>query len=195
MILVVDNYDSFTINLIQCLGILGIDYCLYKNDELDLDSTELMDADGILISPGPGSPKDAGCCINLVKRFYKKIPILGICLGHQIIAEALGGHVAMAPSPMHGKISTIVHSNVGICKGIPKCFNVTRYHSLVVDVLPPEFIEVAKTINDDVLMIMMHKYLPIYGIQFHPEAVMTEYGLELINNFCQITLDYKCKRV
>ena len=181
-ILVVDNYDSFVFNLVQYLAQLGAEVDVKRNDEVHL--TQLSAYDGILISPGPGTPEEAGCCIELVRSSDGSIPILGVCLGHQAIAEAFGATVDRAPELLHGKTSEVHHHGDGILNGLREPFTATRYHSLAVnpDTVPAE-LEVTSTTESGVIMSVRHRTLPIEGVQFHPESVLTEGGHRLLANW------------
>jgi para-aminobenzoate synthetase component 2 len=182
-ILVVDNYDSFVFNLVQYLAQLGADVVVRRNDEVDVDAPAALGVHGILLSPGPGRPEDAGCCIPLIRSCAEKLPILGVCLGHQAIAVAYGGTVAAAPELLHGKTSAIVHEGAGVLRGIPSPFTATRYHSLaVVGDLPAE-LEVTARTDTGVVMGIRHRDLPVEGVQFHPESVLTEGGHQLLANW------------
>lgn len=186
MILVIDNYDSFTYNLVQYLGELGEDPVVKRNDAITLDDVESMAPTGIVISPGPGVPADAGITVPLVKRWGPTIPTLGVCLGHQAIAEAFGGRVTLAPVLMHGKTSSVQHDGKALFHNIPSPLRVMRYHSLTVehDSLP-EQLEVIAWGDDDESEVhaIRHREHPVWGVQFHPESVMTEYGREILGNF------------
>lgn len=189
MILVIDNYDSFTYNLVQYFGELGCDMRVFRNDELTLADIERLAPSHIVVSPGPCTPKEAGISVPTIKHFAGKIPLLGVCLGHQSIGEAFGGDVIRAKRVMHGKISAIHHKGQGVFTGLNNPFNATRYHSLVIaqDTLP-ECLEVtAWTQNADgsieEIMGVRHKSLPIEGVQFHPESILTEHGHQLLRNF------------
>jgi anthranilate synthase/aminodeoxychorismate synthase-like glutamine amidotransferase len=186
MILVIDNYDSFTYNLVQYLGELGEDPVVRRNDALTLDDVEALAPTGIVISPGPGVPADAGVTVPLIKRWSPSIPTLGVCLGHQAIAEAFGGTVTLAPVLMHGKTSSVSHDGKALFHGIPSPLRVMRYHSLTVerDTLPDQ-LEVIAWGEDDSSEIhaLRHKEHPVWGVQFHPESVMTEHGREILGNF------------
>jgi para-aminobenzoate synthetase component II len=181
-ILVVDNYDSFVFNLVQYLAQLGAEVDVRRNDEVDLATIDSYD--GILISPGPGTPADAGCCIELVQSSDGSVPILGVCLGHQAIAEAFGATVSRAPELLHGKTSEVHHHNTGVLEGLREPFTATRYHSLAVDphTVPGE-LEVTGTTDSGVIMAVRHRTLPIEGVQFHPESVLTEGGHRLLANW------------
>jgi anthranilate synthase/aminodeoxychorismate synthase-like glutamine amidotransferase len=187
MILVIDNYDSFTYNLVQYLGELGVKSRVYRNDAVTIKEIRKLQPDRILISPGPGVPRDAGITIDLIRSFSNEIPILGVCLGHQAIGEAFGGRVIRAPYLMHGKISEICHDSATIFRGIPYRFKATRYHSLIVekDTLPND-LEVSATTPDGLVMGLRHRSLPVEGVQFHPESVMTEHGKKLLENFLKL---------
>ena len=183
-ILVVDNYDSFTYNLVQYLGQLGCSVEVYRNDEIGLSDIQETDPDRIVISPGPGVPKDAGISLSLVKEFAGKIPILGVCLGHQVIGEAFGGTVVEAPELMHGKISKIYHEQDSILADLPSPFEATRYHSLVLSRQDfPDFLLVNAWTNRDVIMGVRHREYAVFGVQFHPESVMTPEGMKILENF------------
>ena len=186
MILVLDNYDSFTYNLVQYLGELGADPIVRRNDDITVDGVESLAPQAIVISPGPGKPADAGVTVPLVRRWGPTIPTLGVCLGHQAIAEAFGGRVVSAPVLMHGKTSTISHEGKGLFRGIPSPLSVMRYHSLTVEreSVPGE-LEVVAWGNDDKSEIhaMRHREHPVWGVQFHPESVMTEHGRDILSNF------------
>ncbi len=183
-ILVVDNYDSFVFNLVQYLQQLGAQVEVRRNDEVDLE--QVGEFDGVLISPGPGVPGDAGCCIDLIQAADGSVPILGVCLGHQAIAEAFGGTVNQAPELLHGKTSLVHHNSDGVLRGLPGPFTATRYHSLAVDPqsLPPQLEVIAQT-DSGVIMALRHRTLPIEGVQFHPESVLTEGGHRLLANWLE----------
>jgi anthranilate synthase/aminodeoxychorismate synthase-like glutamine amidotransferase len=189
MILVLDNYDSFTYNLVQYLGELGADPIVRRNDDITVDDVESLAPQAIVISPGPGKPADAGVTVPLVQRWGPTIPTLGVCLGHQTIAEAFGGRVVSAPVLMHGKTSTISHEGKGLFRGIPSPLTVMRYHSLTVErkSLPGE-LEVIAWGDDDKSDIhaMRHREHPVWGVQFHPESVMTEHGRDILSNFLML---------
>lgn len=185
MIVVVDNYDSFTYNLVQYLGELGEELRVYRNDKISVEAIEQSRPARIVISPGPGVPSDAGISEDVVRHFHGKVPILGVCLGHQAIGEVFGGRVGAAPSLMHGKVSRIHHDNRSIFKGLPQDFVATRYHSLIVDDLPDSLIVTATT-EDGVLMGIRHRDGPTEGIQFHPESILTEVGKDLLANFVSL---------
>lgn len=184
MILVIDNYDSFTYNLVQYLGELGADTSVYRNDDLSVDAMLKLRPERVLISPGPGTPETAGNIVEAIRAFAGKVPLLGVCLGHQAIGHAFGGKVIRAPYLMHGKTSEICHDSGTVFRGLPYRFLATRYHSLIVEKesLPPT-LEVSATTPDGLIMGLRHKEFPIEGVQFHPESVMTEHGKMLLENF------------
>lgn len=184
MLLMIDNYDSFTYNLVQYLGELGEDVQVYRNDEITLAKVAELKPDRIVISPGPCTPNEAGISVPLIHEFAGKIPILGVCLGHQSIGQAFGGHIVHAKQLMHGKTSAIHHKNVGVFRGLPDPYTATRYHSLVIErETLPDCLEITAWTDDGEIMGVRHKTLPIEGVQFHPESILTEYGHELLNNF------------
>ena len=183
-VLVVDNYDSFVYNLVQYLGELKTDPLVKRHDAITIDEVEKISPHAILISPGPGKPKQAGISIDLIKWAAGKIPVLGICLGHQCIGEAWGGKTVHAPQVMHGKTSLISHNQTGLFKDIESPFEATRYHSLMVDPASfPNELEITAKTNDGLIMGLKHKDFEIHGLQFHPESILTSYGHKLINNF------------
>jgi anthranilate synthase/aminodeoxychorismate synthase-like glutamine amidotransferase len=184
MILLVDNYDSFTYNLFQHLSELGADVHVRRNDRFTLDEVQDMELEAIVISPGPGRPADAGLTPEIIQRFAGRFPILGVCLGHQAIGEAFGGRIVRAPSLFHGKVSEIVHDGKGVFDELPNPFTATRYHSLVVapDSVP-DSLEVTARTRDGVIMGLRHRELPVEGVQFHPESALTPEGKSLLNNF------------
>jgi len=185
MILMIDNYDSFTYNLVQYLGELGQDVQVVRNDQISLDEVERLAPERIVISPGPCTPNEAGISLDLIIRLGEHIPILGVCLGHQSIGQAFGGRVVRAAHVMHGKTSAIRHEGVGVFKGLPDGFTATRYHSLVVakeDL--PECLEItAVSADDGEIMGLRHKWWPVEGVQFHPESILSEHGHALLDNF------------
>lgn len=189
MILLIDNYDSFTYNLYQYIGIFEDDIKVVRNDEITIDEIRQMNPQRIVLSPGPKNPKEAGICMDVVKEFYDKIPILGICLGHQCIGEALGGTVSYAKALFHGKQSTIIHDGTSIFSGIDSPIKVARYHSLAVqrDTLPKELKVLAET-EDGEIMAMRHRKYPVVGLQFHPESIYTQHGKRMIENFINGTI-------
>jgi anthranilate synthase component 2 len=192
MVFVLDNYDSFTYNLVQYMGELGAEMMIRRNDELTPAEVEALHPERILISPGPCTPQDAGISIELIKHFASlaatggpKVPILGVCLGHQAIGAAFGGNVVRAPKLMHGKTSEVEHDGKTIFKGIPSAMTCTRYHSLIVtdEGLPDELEVSARTADGETIMALRHRELPIEGVQFHPESVLTIHGKQIIQNF------------
>jgi len=184
MILVIDNYDSFTYNLVQELGELGADLEVARNDQITLTEIRAMQPSHIVISPGPGYPKDAGISLDVIRELGPTTPLLGVCLGHQCIGEAYGGFVTHAPRLMHGKTSPVYHRRDPLFTGIPSPFVATRYHSLIVqeESLPDELVLTAFTQNGE-MMAMRHKIHPIVGVQFHPESILTEFGIRILQNF------------
>jgi len=186
VILLIDNYDSFTWNLAQYFGELGAPPVVKRNDEITLDEIGAMHPSRIVISPGPGRPEDAGISVEVVRRFGVETPILGVCLGHQSIGVAFGAAVVRAPQLMHGKTSAVTHDGTGIFRGLSQPFTAGRYHSLVVaDPLPEDLEAVART-DDGTLMAMRHRSLPVHGVQFHPESVLTDEGLRILKNFLEL---------
>lgn len=186
MLLMVDNYDSFTYNLVQYFGELGEAMKVARNDEISLEDVERLAPKGIVISPGPCTPNEAGISLPLIERFAGKVPILGVCLGHQAIGQAFGGRVIHARQLMHGKVSAIHHSGVGVFRGLPSPFNATRYHSLAVERSTlPSTLEVTAWTDDGEIMGLRHRTLAIEGVQFHPESILTEHGHALLRNFVQ----------
>jgi anthranilate synthase component 2 len=191
MLLMIDNYDSFTYNLVQYFGALGADIRVYRNDEISVADIEKMAPQHIVISPGPCTPKEAGISVETIRHFAGRIPLLGVCLGHQSIGEAFGGRIIRAKRVMHGKISAIHHRGEGVFRGLPSPYNATRYHSLVIEQESlPDCLEVtAWTENDDgsieEIMGVRHKTLAIEGVQFHPESILTEHGHQLLKNFLE----------
>lgn len=184
MILMIDNYDSFTYNLVQYIGSLGVKIVVKRNDKISIKDIEKLNPTKIVISPGPGYPKDAGISLELIHTLYKTIPILGVCLGHQCIGQAFGGKIIPANELVHGKSSFIHHDEKGVYRNIPNPFRAGRYHSLVIekDSLPSCLVVTAKT-NDDYIMGVRHKEFPVEGFQFHPESILTPDGKKLIGNF------------
>jgi anthranilate synthase component 2 len=187
MILLIDNYDSFTFNLFHFLGDVGGHCEVWRNDKTSVADALARDPEAIVLSPGPCTPNEAGICLDLIAAAAGKIPILGVCLGQQAIGQAFGGHVVRAPVPMHGKVSRIFHSGTDILEGLPSPFSATRYHSLIVDrgTLPTVLVPTAWT-EDGLVMGMRHRSLPIFGVQFHPESIASEHGHELLANFLAI---------
>jgi anthranilate synthase component II len=191
MILVIDNYDSFTYNIVQYLGELGSEFPaaqdiqVFRNDEIDLDRIRALNPDGIVISPGPGTPDDSGISLAIIRELGPTIPLLGVCLGHQSIGQIFGGDVVSAPELMHGKVSQVHHTGVGVFAGIANPMTATRYHSLVIDrATCPDILEITAWVDDQTIMGVRHRDYPhIQGVQFHPESVLTDSGMELLRNF------------
>jgi anthranilate synthase component 2 len=194
-LLVIDNYDSFTYNLVHFLGELGADSKVWRNDKISLDEIAAMAPEGIVLSPGPGTPQQAGICLALIDRFKATTPILGVCLGHQAIGEAMGGDVVRAPQLMHGKTSKINHTGKGLFRGLNSGFEATRYHSLTVkpETLPRE-LEVTATTDDGLIMGLQHNSYPLHGVQFHPESIASENGHALLQNFLNLSRDFGLRK-
>ncbi len=187
-LLVIDNYDSFTYNLVQYFGELGAEVIVKRNDEITPAEARDLKPDRICISPGPGRPEDAGICPELIGELGFDIPILGVCLGHQCIAQVFGAKIIRAPKLMHGKTSLISHSDKGVFRALPEPFPATRYHSLVVEIGSfPESLEVTATSDDGEIMGLQHRDLPLHGVQFHPESILTSSGKELLRNFLELS--------
>jgi len=187
MILVVDNYDSFTYNLVQYFGELGEEVVVRRNDQTTIEEIEVMKPNRICISPGPGTPDDAGISNDLIRHFGPRLPLLGVCLGHQCIGQVFGGEVVRADRLMHGKTSLVLHEGDGVFTGLPNPFEATRYHSLIVrrESLPEELEIIAET-SEHEIMGLRHKQYPIHGVQFHPESIMTVEGKQLLSNFLEL---------
>lgn len=184
MLLMIDNYDSFTYNLVQYFGELGQDVHVHRNDEITLDQIRAMQPEKIVISPGPCTPKEAGISVPLIHEFAGKIPLLGVCLGHQSIGQAFGGNIIKAKTLMHGKTSLIHHHNLGVFRNLPNPYTATRYHSLVIErATLPDCLEITAWTEDGEIMGVRHKTLAVEGVQFHPESILTEHGHALLNNF------------
>jgi anthranilate synthase component 2 len=187
MFLLLDNYDSFTYNLRHYLGELGAEVEVRRNDAISADEAVALGAEGIVISPGPCDPDRAGICLDVIEKAAGKLPILGVCLGHQCIGQVFGGRVVLAPKPMHGKVSEITHTGEGVLTGLPSPFKATRYHSLTVEHESlPDCLEITAESGDGVIQGLRHKELPIHGVQFHPESIASEHGHQLIQNFLDI---------
>lgn len=187
MILLIDNYDSFTFNLVHFFGELGAACEVYRNDRLSVAQALAMAPDAIVLSPGPCTPNEAGICLDLIAAAAGQVPILGVCLGHQAIGQAFGGEVVRAPQPMHGKVSRVRHDGTDIFAGLPDGFSATRYHSLIVrrETLPATLLETARS-DDGLIMGLRHAVLPVFGVQFHPESIASEHGHDLLRNFLAI---------
>ena len=191
MILLIDNYDSFTYNLFHYLGELGAQVKVVRNDEITADQALALKPEGIVLSPGPCTPKEAGICMDVIKKADGRMPILGVCLGHQAIGQVYGGKIVRAPEPMHGKLSRVHHTGKSVFRGLNNDFLATRYHSLTID--PPSMpaaLEVTATSEDGVIQGVMHKTHPVHGVQFHPESIASENGHALLANFLQIARDF-----
>jgi anthranilate synthase/aminodeoxychorismate synthase-like glutamine amidotransferase len=189
MILMIDNYDSFTYNLVQYLGELGEDLKVFRNDKITVGQIKKLAPEAIVISPGPGMPQDAGISCKVINELKGKVPILGVCLGHQAIGYVFGGKIIRAKNLMHGKTSQIYHKGEAIFKGLPNPFEATRYHSLLVEAKSfPKELEVLAWTKQKEIMGLRHKDYPIYGVQFHPESIMTKYGKQLLQNFLKLTI-------
>jgi anthranilate synthase component II len=184
MLLLIDNYDSFTYNLFHYLGELGEEVVVVRNDEISVGQALSMKPNSIVLSPGPCDPDKAGICLDLVRTAAGRVPILGVCLGHQAIGQAYGGTIVRAPQPMHGKLSSIRHAGKGVFQGLENPFTATRYHSLVVEraTLPP-VLEITAETEDGIIMGLAHKTLPVHGVQFHPESIASQHGHALLKNF------------
>jgi anthranilate synthase/aminodeoxychorismate synthase-like glutamine amidotransferase len=185
MIAVIDNYDSFTYNLVQYLGELGCELAVYRNDKVTVEELVCSAPEKIVISPGPGTPGDSGVSNDVIRRFQQSIPILGVCLGHQCIAHVFGGKVSRAPRLMHGKTSMIYHTGQGIFSNLPSSFVATRYHSLIVEEPLPEALKLTAFTVEGEVMGIRHRDYPIYGVQFHPESILTPDGKQLLKNFVE----------
>lgn len=195
MIVLIDNYDSFTFNLFHYLGGLGADVVVHRNDKVTADAVIAAEPEAIVLSPGPCTPNEAGICLDLIGRAAGKIPLLGVCLGHQAIGHAFGGKVVRAPVPVHGKLSEIHHTGTGVFRGVNGPFLATRYHSLVVEraSMPSALIVNAET-EDRLVMGMMHESLPIHGVQFHPESIASQHGHLMLKNFLELAAAWNALR-
>ncbi len=193
-VLVIDNYDSFTYNLVHYIGELGAKLAVRRNDKITVDEVMAMDPEAIVLSPGPCTPNEAGICLDLIARAAPEIPIFGVCLGHQAIGQTFGGEIVRAPSLMHGKVSTITHNGRGVFRGINHTFQATRYHSLTIaPESVPDVLEITATADDGVIMGAMHKHYPVHGVQFHPESIASEHGHLILKNFLDIAADWNAK--
>lgn len=188
MILVIDNYDSFTYNLVQYVGELGADVMVRRNDAVGVDEIRRLQPTHIIISPGPGDPHDGGISLDVIREFHTTTPILGVCLGHQCIGAAFGGGVNRASRLMHGKTSQVYHDRRGIFSGVPSPFNATRYHSLIVTEPLPDCLELTAFTAHGEVMAVKHKTAPVYGVQFHPESILTEHGKDMLRNFLALRM-------
>ena len=187
MFALIDNYDSFTYNLYHFLGELGAEVRVWRNDAITVDELLAMNPQGVILSPGPCDPDQAGICLEMVERGAGRLPILGVCLGHQAIGQAFGGKVVRGPKPMHGKVSEVSHKGAGVFEGLPNNFEATRYHSLVVarEGLP-DCLEVTAETADGMIMGMQHREHPVHGVQFHPESIASQHGHKLLGNFLRL---------
>ena len=194
MLLLIDNYDSFTYNLVHYLGELGAESVVVRNDKITVEEALAKKPKAIVLSPGPCTPNEAGVCLDLIKKAGPTIPLLGVCLGHQSIGQSYGGKVIRAPEPMHGKLSSITHTGKGVFKGLPKSFQITRYHSLIVErATLPDCLEITAETADGIIMGLQHKTHPVHGVQFHPESIASEQGHALLANFLELA-GYNPKR-
>lgn len=188
MLLMIDNYDSFTYNIVQYFGQLGEDVRVHRNDEITLDEIARLAPERIVVSPGPCSPEEAGISVAVIQQFAGKIPILGVCLGHQAIGAAFGGTIVRSSTLMHGKTSPIHHSGQGLFKGVPNPFDATRYHSLVVERSSfPDCLEITAWVEEGEIMALQHRELAVWGVQFHPESILTQGGMEILRNFLEVS--------
>jgi anthranilate synthase component 2 len=194
-IILIDNYDSFTWNLVHALGALGTAADVHRNDAISIDAIAQNKPDAIVISPGPGTPDDAGISLEVVRKLGSTMPILGVCLGNQTIGQAYGGRVVRGPEPVHGKLSKVMHGGQGVMRGINGPFEATRYHSLVVerDTLPDELVVTAET-EDRLVMGLSHKHYPVHGVQFHPESIASEHGQTILKNFFYLAASWNAQR-
>lgn len=191
MILMIDNYDSFVYNLVRYFKEINEDIIVYRNDKINISEINKLNIDGIVISPGPKSPMESGICLDIIDEFKDKLPILGVCLGHQCIGHYFGGNVVRGKEPVHGKIAYINHNNEGVFKNVKSPLRVTRYHSLIVKNEELKDLYITASTEEGVVMGIKHKSYPIYGVQFHPEAEMTEEGHKILQNFVDITRRFK----
>lgn len=191
----IDNYDSFTFNLVHYLGALGAEVSVWRNDAISVDEVMAGKPDAIVLSPGPCTPNEAGICLDLVRRASAATPILGVCLGHQAIGQAYGAKIVRAPVPMHGKLSRISHNGRGVFRGVNGAFQATRYHSLVVDrkTAPPE-LEITAETEDGLIMGLSHRAAPVHGVQFHPESILSEHGRIVLRNFLDLAGAFNAAR-
>jgi anthranilate synthase/aminodeoxychorismate synthase-like glutamine amidotransferase len=187
VIVILDNYDSFTYNIAQYIGEIGVEHVVVRNDQITVDELSMLKPEGIIISPGPCTPAEAGISVEVVTRLSQQVPILGVCLGHQAVGQAFGASIVKAPSIVHGKTSSVYHGGMGIFSGIPSPFLAARYHSLVVEKSSvPEFLETTAWTEDGIIMGLRHKDLPTFGVQFHPESFATQHGKTVLRNFLEI---------
>ncbi|GAA5502003.1 aminodeoxychorismate/anthranilate synthase component 2 [Deinococcus xinjiangensis] len=192
-ILLIDNYDSFTYNLVQYFGELGCDVTIWRNDQFTLDDVRKLNPDAIVVSPGPCTPLEAGQSVSVIRELGAEFPVLGVCLGHQSIGEAFGARVERALQPVHGKTSPVRHDGTGLFAGLPDGVRVTRYHSLVVRDLPPELVATAFTTDpqEEIIMALRHRDYPVYGVQFHPESIETQSGMDMLRNFLTLVREHR----
>ena len=195
MLLIIDNYDSFTYNLVQYFGELGAEPVVKRNDEISIAEIDALKPEAIVISPGPCTPKEAGISNDVIREIGPRLPVLGVCLGHQCIGHVFGGDVVRAPRLMHGKTSPILHDGSGVFADLPSPFDATRYHSLIIDppTVPDVLLVNAQTAEGEIMGVR-HKEYPIHGVQFHPESILTRHGKELLKNFLRITSDFHAKK-
>ena len=192
-ILLIDNYDSFTYNLVQYFGELGCELTIWRNDQFTLDDIRKLNPDAIVVSPGPCTPLEAGQSVSVIRELGAEFPVLGVCLGHQSIGEAFGARVERALQPVHGKTSPVRHDGTGLFAGLPDGVRVTRYHSLVVRDLPPELVATAFTTDpqEEIIMALRHRDYPVYGVQFHPESIETQSGMDMLRNFLTLVREHR----
>lgn len=195
-LLLIDNYDSFTYNLVQYFGELGCDLTIWRNDQFSLDDVRHLKPDAIVVSPGPCTPAEAGQSVSVIRELGAQYPILGVCLGHQAIGAAFGAKVERAKLPVHGKTSPVRHDHADLFAGLPENVRVTRYHSLVVRDLPPELLATAFTDDpeEEIVMALRHRDYPVYGVQFHPESIETQAGMDMLRNFLQLVRQHKAQK-
>jgi len=191
----IDNYDSFTFNLVHYIGELGADVAVWRNDAIQVDEVLADKPDAIVLSPGPCTPNEAGICLDLVREASLSTPMLGVCLGHQAIGQAFGGDVVRAPVPMHGKTSRVTHNSRGLFRGLNGAFQATRYHSLIIDrATAPSDLEITAESDDGIIMSVSHRRLPVHGVQFHPESIASENGKQILRTFLDLARDFNRAR-
>jgi anthranilate synthase component II len=195
VVTLIDNYDSFTFNLVHYLGALGADVTVWRNDAITVDEVMAAKPDAIVLSPGPCTPNEAGICLELIRAASATIPVLGVCLGHQAIGQVFGGKVVRAPLPMHGKLSRITHNGRGVFRGVNGSFQATRYHSLILErkTAPPE-LEITAETEDGLIMGVSHRTAPVHGVQFHPESILSEHGRVVLRNFLDLAGAFNAAR-
>ena len=191
MIVVIDNYDSFVYTLAGYVHRLGHEVTVVRNDAIDIQAVQDLNPIGIILSPGPCTPNESGICLDIVRKYHKKMPIFGVCLGHQVIGQVFGAKVVQSPNPMHGKTSTITHTATGILHRISTPTVVARYHSLIVTAVPTDILDITATTTQGTVMAIHHKQYPCYGVQFHPESVLTQHGMAMVQNFLDICTQHK----